>query len=115
MNKAYKTIILPVVLYICETWSLTLREECRLKIFENRILRKIFGSKRDVIRERRKLHSEELHRFFAVHLILDWMVKSRRLRWVGHLARMEEGRRAFKTLTDTPTGKRPLARQALIR
>ena len=64
-----------------------------------------------MIRERRKLHSEELHRFFAVHLILDRMVKSRRLRWVGHLARMEEGRRAFKTLTDTPTGKRPLARQ----
>jgi hypothetical protein len=60
--KIYKTIILPVVLYGCETWSLTLREKHRLRVFENRVLRRIFGPKRDeVTGEWRKLHSEELH------------------------------------------------------
>jgi hypothetical protein len=60
--KIYKTIILPVVLYGCETWSLTLREENRLRVFENRVRRRIFGPKRDeVTEEQRKLHNEELH------------------------------------------------------
>jgi hypothetical protein len=60
--KIYKTIILPVILCGCETWSLTLREEHRLRVFENRVLRKIFGPKRDeVTGEWRKLHNEELH------------------------------------------------------
>jgi hypothetical protein len=60
--KIYKTIILPVVLYGCETWSLTLREENRLRVFENRVLRELFGSKRDeVTGEWGKLHNEELH------------------------------------------------------
>jgi len=60
--KIYRTIILPVVLYGCETWSLTLREERRLKVFENMVLRKVFGSKRDeVTGEWRKLHNEELN------------------------------------------------------
>ena len=54
--KIYKTIILPVVLYGCETWSLTLKEECRLRVFENRILRRIVGPKRDDNREWRRLH-----------------------------------------------------------
>ena len=60
-DHVYRTIILPVVLYGCETWSLTLREERRLRVFENRVLRRVFGSKRDeVTREWRKLHNEEL-------------------------------------------------------
>jgi len=60
--KIYRIIILPVVLYGCETWSLTLREERRLMVFENRVLRRIFGPKRDkVTRERRKVHNEELN------------------------------------------------------
>jgi hypothetical protein len=64
--KIYKTIILPVVLYGCETWSLTLREEHRLRMFENRVLRRIFGPKRDeVTGEWRKLHSEELHNLYS--------------------------------------------------
>ena len=62
--KTYKTIILPVVLYGCETWSLTLREECRLRVFENRILRRIFGPKRDKNGDWRRLHNEELHNFY---------------------------------------------------
>jgi hypothetical protein len=64
--KIYKTIILPVVLYGYETWSLALREEHRLRVFENRVLRRIFGPKRDeVAREWRKLHNEELHNFYS--------------------------------------------------
>jgi hypothetical protein len=64
--KIYKTIILPVGLYGCETWSLTLREEHRLKVFENRVLRRIFGPKRDeVTGEWKKLHNEELHNLFS--------------------------------------------------
>jgi hypothetical protein len=64
--KIYKTIILPVALYGCETWSLTLREEQRLRVFENRVLRRIFGPKRDeVTGEWRKLHNEELHNLYS--------------------------------------------------
>ena len=64
--KAYRTIILPVVLYGCETWSLTLTEERSLRVFENRVLRRIFGPKRDqVIREWRKLHNEELNDMYS--------------------------------------------------
>jgi hypothetical protein len=65
--KIYKTIIMPVVLYGCETWSLTLREKCRLRVFENRVLMRIFGSKRDeVTGEWRKLHNEELHILYSI-------------------------------------------------
>jgi hypothetical protein len=64
--KIYKTIILPIVLYGCETWSLTLKGEHRLRVFENRVLRRIFGPKRDeVMGEWRKLHSGELHNLFS--------------------------------------------------
>ena len=64
--KTYKTIILPVVLYGCETWSLTLREEHRLRVFENKVLRKIFGAKGDKITgEWRKLHNAELHALYS--------------------------------------------------
>jgi hypothetical protein len=64
--KIYRTIILPVVLYGCESWSFTLREECRLRVFENRVLRRIFGPKRDeVTREWRRLHNKELHALYS--------------------------------------------------
>jgi hypothetical protein len=64
--KIYKTIILPVVVYGCETWSLILREEHRLRVFENRVLRRIFGHKRDeVMGEWRKLHNGELHNLYS--------------------------------------------------
>jgi hypothetical protein len=84
----YKTIILPVVLHKRETWSLTLREEHRLRVFENRVLRGIFGQKRDeMIGGWRKLHNEELHNFYCLPSIIR-MIKSRRMRWWGHVARM---------------------------
>jgi hypothetical protein len=78
-------------LYGCETWSLTLREEHRLRIFENRVLRRIIGPNRnEVAGDWRKLHTEELHNLCSSLNIIR-MLKSRRMRWAGHVARM--GRR----------------------
>ena len=89
--KIYRTIILPVVLYGCETWSLTLREERRLRLFENRVLRRVFGPKRDeVTGEWRKLHTEELSDLYSLPNIVR-VVKSRRMRWAGHVSLMGEG------------------------
>jgi hypothetical protein len=106
----YKTIILPVVLYGCETWSLTLKEEHRLRVFDYRVLRRIFGPKRDeVTGEWRKLHSEELHDFYSSRDIIR-QVRSRRMRWAGHVARMGEERKVYKVLMGKPEGKRPLGR-----
>jgi hypothetical protein len=108
--KIYKTIILPVVLYGCETCSLTLREGHRLRAFENRVLRRIFGPKRDeVTGEWRKLHSEELHNLYSSPDII-MKVKSRRMRWAGHAARMGEERKVYTVLVGKPEGKRPLGR-----
>ena len=89
-RPTYKTIILPVVLYGCETWSLTLREKHRLRVFENKVLRKIFGTKRDDITgEWRKLHNSELHAlYFSPNIIRN--LKLRQLRWAGHVAHMEQ-------------------------
>jgi hypothetical protein len=95
--KIYKRIILPVVLYGCETWSLTLREEHRLMVFENRVLRVIFGPKRDeVTGEWRKLHSGELHNLYSSPDIRQ--IKSRRMRWVGHVALRVEWRNLYRVL-----------------
>jgi hypothetical protein len=108
--KIYKTIILPVVLYGCETSCLTLREEHRLRVFENRVLRRIFGPKRDeVTGEWRKLHNEKLHNLYSSPDIIR-QVKSRRMRWAGHVARMGEERKVYKVLVGNPEGKRPLVR-----
>jgi hypothetical protein len=86
--RIYRTIILPVVLYGCETCSLILREEHRLMVFENRALRRIFGPKRgEVTRGWRKLHNEELHNLYSSPSIIR-MIKSRRMRWAGHIGRM---------------------------
>ena len=92
-----------------ETRSPTLREKSRLRVFENRILRRIFGPKRDENGEWRRLHNGELHSLYRSPNIVR-VIKSRRLRWAGHVARMEEGRSAFKIVTGLPTGKRPLGR-----
>jgi hypothetical protein len=88
--KTYKPLMFPVVLYECLTWSLTLREEHRLRVFENRILRKIFRPKRDeIIGDWRKLHNKELHNLYFSPKITR-LIKSRRMRWIGHVASMGE-------------------------
>jgi hypothetical protein len=103
--RIYKTIMLPVVLYGCETWPLTLREEHRLRVFENRVLRRIFGQKRDeVTGEWRKLHNEELHNLYSSSSIIR-IIKSRRMRWAGHVAQMREKRHAYRLLLGKPKGK----------
>ena len=101
---------LPVVLYGRETWSLTLREEHSLRVFENKILRKIFRAKRDEITgEWRKLHYAELHALYSSPNIIR-NLKSRRLRWEGHTARMGQPRNAYRVLVGKPEGKSPLGR-----
>jgi hypothetical protein len=82
----------------------------RLRVFENRVLRRIFGPKRDeVMGEWRKLHSEKLHNLYSSPDIIR-QVKSRRMRWAGHVARMREERKVYKVLVGKPEGKRPLRR-----
>ena len=90
--KIYRSVILPVVLYGCETWSLTQREERKLRVFENRVLRKIFGPRRDeVTGEWRRLHNKELNDlYFSPNIVR--VIKLRRMRWAGHVARMGEER-----------------------
>jgi hypothetical protein len=79
-------------------------------VFENRVLWRIFGPKRDeVMGERRKLHNEELHDLYSSPSIIR-IIKSRRMRWAGHVARMGEKRNAYRLLVGTPEGKRPLGR-----
>ena len=98
-----------ILLFLISTWFRTLREECRLRIFENRIIRQIFGPKRDETGECGSLHNEQLHSLYR-SLNVVRVIKSRIIRWAGHVARMEEGGSTFKLFTGTPTGKRPLGR-----
>jgi len=107
--KIYRTMILPVVLYGCETWSLTLREEHRLRVFENRVLR-VFGPKRDKVTvEWRKLHNEEFSDMYSLPNVVR-VGKSRRMRWAGQVAHMGEGRGMHRVLMGKPEGKRSLGR-----
>jgi hypothetical protein len=109
-TEIYRIIILPVVLYGCETWLLTLREECKLMVFENRVLRKIFGPKKyEVTGEWRRLHNKELYALYSSPNIIR-MIKSRRLRWAGHVARMGQRRDACWVLEGKPEGKKTLGR-----
>jgi hypothetical protein len=90
--KIYRNIILPIVLYGCETWSLTLREEMKLRVYENMLLRRIFGPRRDeVTGEWRRMHNEELNVLYSsLNIVL--VIKSRRMIWAGHMARVDEER-----------------------
>ena len=103
--KIYRTIILPVVLYGCETWSLTLRKEHRLRVW-----RRIFGSKRDEVTGKwRKLHNEKRNELYSSPSIVR-VIKSRRMRWAGHVERMGEKRGVYRVLVGKREGKRPLGR-----
>ena len=106
----YRTIILPLVLYECETWSLTLREERKLRVFENRMLMRIFVHKRDEVRgEWRKLHNEAFNNMYSSPNIV-WVIISRRMRLVGHVAVMGERRALYMVLAGKFGEKRPLGR-----
>jgi hypothetical protein len=108
--KIYKTIILPVVSYGCETWSVTLRENYRLRVFENRVPRRIFGpTGNEVTGEWRKLHIEWFHMLYLSTNIIR-QIKSRRMGWVGHVTRMGEERKVYRVLVGKPEEKRPLGR-----
>ena len=92
-------------MYGCENWSLTLREEFRLRVFENKVLRRIFVPKGDeVTRERIKLHNEELKVLYSSPSIIR-VIKSRRMKWVGHVARMEERRGVYRVLVGNMRGR----------
>jgi hypothetical protein len=108
--KIYKTVILPVVLYGCETWSLTLGEEHRLRIFENRVLRKIFGPKKEEDGSWVKLHNDELHRPYSSPNTVS-VIQLRRMKWAGHVAHVGEGRSVYRVFVGRLEGKRPLGRR----
>ena len=100
--KIYRTIILPCFIYVCETWLITLREEHRLRVFENRVLRRIFGPRRNEVTEVwRKLH---LHSSPSIVRVIKW----RRMKWVRHVAHMGERRGIYRVLVVKSKGERPL-------
>ena len=106
--KIYRTIILLVVLCGCETWSLTLREERKLRVFENKVFRRIFGPRRDeVTGDWRRMHNEELNDLYSSPNIVR-VIKSRRMRWAVHVTRMGEERGVYRVLVGRPEGRRPL-------
>jgi hypothetical protein len=106
----YRIVVLPVVLYGCEDWSMTLREERRLRVFDNRVLRGIFGLKGDeVTGEWRELHNEELNDLYSSPNIVR-VIKLRRMRCAGHVARMGEERGMYRVLVRKLELKRPLGR-----
>jgi len=108
--KIYRIIISPVVLYGCETWSLTLREERKLRVLENMMLRRIFGPRRDeVMGEWRRLRNEELNDMYSSTNIVR-LTESRRMRWAGNVARMGEESGVYRVLLGEPEGRRPLGR-----
>ena len=101
---------LSVVLYGCETWPLTMREERKLRVFENKVLRRIFGPRRnEVTGEWRRLHNEGLNDLYSSPNIVR-VIKSRRMRWAGHVVRMGEERGVYRVLVGKPEGRRPLGR-----
>ena len=97
-------------MYGYETWSLTLREERKLRVFENMVLRRIFGPrKEEVTGDWRKLHNEELNDLYSSPNIVR-VIKSKKMRWAGHVARMGEERGVYRVLVGKPEGKRPVVR-----
>jgi len=108
--KIYRTIILHVVLYGCETWALTVKEERRLRLFENKELGRSFGPKRDEVTEEwKKLHTEQLNDLYSSPNIFR-VIKSRRMRWMGNVARIGKGKGVCRVWMRKPEGKRPMGR-----
>ena len=111
LNSVYVFVTYPF-LYACETWSLTLREKSKLRVFENRVLRRIFGPGRDKVTGKwRRLHNEDLNGLYSSPNIIR-AIKSRRIRWAGRVARTEERRGAYRVCVRRFDRKKPLGRQA---
>jgi len=110
--KIHRTVILPFVLYECETWSLTLREEQWQRVFENRTLMKIFGLKRDEVTEKwRRLQNDQLCDLYtSTDITCIRVIKSRIMRWSGYVARMGYRRAAYRVWMGRPDRRRPLVR-----
>jgi hypothetical protein len=107
--KIYRTVILPVVLYGCETWSLALREDHRLRVFENRVLRRIFGPRMEEDGSWRRMHNDVLLSLrFPTDVVR--VIKSRSMRWDGHVARMGERTGVYRVLVGRTEGKKPVGR-----
>jgi hypothetical protein len=106
------TVLCCAVLYGCETWSLTLREEHSLRVFENRVGKRLLVPKREEDGSRRKLHNGELHSLCSSSNIV-MVIKSRRIRWAGHVARMETGRGVYRVWVGRPERKTPLGRPSI--
>jgi len=103
--KICRTIILSVVVYGCETWSLTMKEKRRLRVFEKRVLRRIFGPERDEVTEEwRKLHNEVLNDLYSSPNIVR-VIKSRRMKWAGHVGRMGERKAVYRVLVGNLTAR----------
>jgi hypothetical protein len=108
ITNIYRTKILPVVLYGRETWLLTLREDYRLRVFKNTVLRRILGPRwDDVTGEWKRLHNEELNILYSSPTII-WVIKSRRRKWAGHVQSMGERRGAYRILVGRPEGRNHL-------
>jgi hypothetical protein len=106
----YRNIIVSVVLYGCETWSFTKREVRRVRMFDNRELRKIFGPNKDEVKGKwSKLHSKELNDLYSLSNIVRG-IKSRRMRWARHVARIGDSRGEYRVLVGKPEGKIPLGK-----
>ena len=102
--KIYITVLMAIVLYGCQTWSLTLR------VFDNRVLKRILDPKSDeATGEWRRLNNKEHHDLYTLPNII-WVIKSRRMRWAWHVVRTGDGRDAYRALVGRPQGKRPLGR-----
>jgi len=100
--KIHRNIIFPLVLYGCETWSLTFREERRLRVFKNRVLRELFGYEVDKVPgEWTRPHNNEFYDLYSSPNII-WVIKSRRMRWAGHVASVRERRGAYRILVGKP-------------
>jgi hypothetical protein len=94
---------------VCQTWSLTLKEKHRLRVYENRVLRRTFGPRKEEDGSWRKLHNDELH-FLCSSPNIFRVIKSRRMGWEGHVARMREERGVYRILVGRPECQRPLER-----
>jgi len=111
--KAVQNYNFACCLYGCETWSLTLHQECRLRVLENRVLWKISGHTRDeVTGEWRRLHEEELYDLQSSPNIIR-VIKSRRMRWAGHVVPMRTRRGTFRVFVGKPEGKSPFGKPTI--